>query len=105
MRQLVLLVSVGLSMIAILPTMAFETGQFKWQKTPIFYLSLKRKPERGKHSLLFDVTKDKNPTTRTVQTTFEEQTRGILESWFLDSPAMRPSQLYSSDWWRQYLRY
>jgi len=70
------------------------------------FLSISKKKTRtGKHSLLFDVTKDKNPTTRTVQTTFEEQTRGILESWFLDSPAMRPSQLYSSDWWRQYLRY
>ena len=46
MRQLVLLVSVRLSMIVILPTMAFETGQFKWQKTPISYLFLKRKLER-----------------------------------------------------------
>ena len=67
------------------------------------FLSIsKKKPRTDKHSLLFDVTKDKNPTTRTVQTTFEEQTGGILEGWFLDSSAMRPSQLYSSDWWFRY---
>jgi len=90
MRQSVLLVLVGLNMIAILPTTAFETGQFKWQKNTNFLSISKKKTRTGKHSLLFDVTKDKNPTTRTVQTTFGEQTGGILEGWFLDSPAMRP---------------
>ena len=89
-NRTILVLTLGLSVIAILSATAFETGQFKWTRDTNFLSISKKEARTGKHSLLFDVTKDKNPTSRMVQTVFGEKTEGILEGWFLDSPAMKP---------------
>ena len=89
-NRTILVLTLGLSVIAILNATAFETGKFKWTRDTNFLSISKKEARTGKHSLLFDVTKDKNPTSRMVQTVFGEKTEGILEGWFLDSPAMKP---------------
>ena len=89
-NRTILVLTLGLGVIAILNATAFETGQFKWTRDTNFLSISKKEARTGKHSLLFDVTKDKNPTSRMVQTVFGEKTEGILEGWFLDSPAMKP---------------
>ena len=89
-NRTILVLTLGLGVIAILNATAFETGKFKWTKDTNFLSISKKEARTGKHSLLFDVTEDKNPTSRMVQTVFGEKTEGILEGWFLDSPAMKP---------------
>jgi len=67
-----------------------QTGKLKWTGSTELLKVTKDKARNGFHSLLFDTTVDKNPTSRMVSAFIGNEMKGILEGWLLDDPSIQP---------------
>lgn len=86
MKRRVIL-TVVLSLGIVLPVLGLETGELNWGGSGNNLLKVNEDVARnGSHSLLFDTTIDKNPTSRMVSADIDDEMEGILEGWMLDVP-------------------
>jgi len=81
------IISVVLSLVITFPVLA---GKLTWTGATDLLKVSKDNARNGSHSLLFDTTIDKNPTSRMVSASIGGEMTGILEGWLLDDPAIKP---------------
>ena len=65
-------------------------GKLKWTGNTDLIEITKENAKNGSHSLLFDTTIDKSPTSRMVSASIGGEITGILEGWLLDDPGIKP---------------
>jgi len=86
------IIATVLSLVIASPLLGGElkTGKLMWNGATDLLKVTKDNARNGSHSLLFDTTIDKNPTSRMVSASIGGEMTGILEGWLLDDPAIKP---------------
>ena len=87
-----IILTIALSLVIALPALGGElkTGKLRWTGATDLLKVTKENARNGSHSLLFDTTIDKSPTSRMVAASIGSEMTGILEGWLLDDPAIKP---------------
>jgi len=65
-------------------------GKLNWTGNTDLIKVTKENARNGSHSLLFDTTIDKSPTSRMVSASIGGEITGVLEGWLLDDPSIKP---------------
>jgi len=81
------ILTILLSLAIALPALG---GKLNWTGNTDLIKVTKENARNGSHSLLFDTTIDKSPTSRMVSASIGGEMTGILEGWLLDDPSIKP---------------